>query len=95
MTPTDRRREVLKAVEACVCVDRQISYGSAEENFARIAALANVVLSDLFKRPMHAAEVALFMSCVKLGRLGHDMHNLDSWVDLAGYAVCGAGIIGT
>lgn len=92
-TPTERRRDALKKAEACVCQDRQSSYGDAEDNFARIAALASVALADRLKRPLDAVDVALFMACVKLGRLAYDRGNLDSWVDLAGYAACGAGIV--
>lgn len=87
-----RRREVLREVERCVCQDRQASYGDAEDNFANIASVANVVLKRKLKVPLDPLDVALFMASLKLVRAGHNPQ-LDSLVDLAGYAVCGGGIL--
>jgi hypothetical protein len=90
---TDRRRQALEEVAACVCRDRQDAYADAEDNFARIADLANVVLAKKLAAPLDRKDVALFAACIKLGRLAHDPAHYDSMLDLAGYAVCGAGIL--
>ena len=63
---TDIRREVIAQVEACVCRDRQNTYGDAEDNFADIAAIASVVLGPKLKEPLSAADVAAFSACIKL-----------------------------
>lgn len=86
------RKAVLAAIEQCVCHDREDAYGSPEDNFSRIAVLANVVLESKLRFSLTPLDVALFLACVKLGRLAHKP-TLDSLVDLAGYAVCGAGML--
>lgn len=91
-TGTDRRRAVLDTVSACVLRDRASTYGDAEDNFTDIAAIASVVLRGKLLEPLTASDVALFSCCIKMARLRNQEH-LDNWVDLAGYAVCGAGII--
>jgi hypothetical protein len=93
LTGTDLRRESLKEVEACVCKDRQNTYGDAEDNFAHIAAIASVVLADRLKEPLTALDVAAFSAAIKLARIRSSPHHGDNWTDLAGYAVCGAGIV--
>jgi hypothetical protein len=92
-TGADRRREILREVERCVCRDRQNTYGDAEDNFADIAALINVVLAPKLKEPLAAHDVATISACIKLARIKSSPGHLDNWIDLAGYAVCGGGII--
>lgn len=92
-TGTDIRREIIAQVEACVCRDRQNTYGDAEDNFADIAAIASVALGPKLKEPLSAADVALFSAAIKFARLKSSPLHLDNWVDLAGYAVCGGGIV--
>lgn len=93
-TGTDRRREIVRRVEVCVCRDRQNTYGDAEDNFADIAALANVVLGPKLKEPLEPHDVASFSACIKLARIKSSPMHLDNWVDLAGYGICGGGIVG-
>lgn len=96
MTPrtgTGRRRAVLAEVEACVCRDRQQTHGEAEDNFADIASIASTVLADKLAKPLQALDVAIFMAIVKLARMRTSQTHKDNFVDLAGYAVCGAGIL--
>lgn len=88
-TGTERRRAVLKKVEDCVCRDRKNSYGDAEDNFAEIA----VIWSMLLKHQVNARDVAACMCAVKVARMVTSPDHQDNWIDLAGYAVCGAGII--
>jgi hypothetical protein len=82
------RQRALREIEACVCKDRAATYGAPERNFSNIAAIASVVLQHQFD----AKDVALFLACVKLARMVSSPLHRDNWIDLAGYAVCGAEI---
>lgn len=75
--------------------DRGLNYGKPENNFERIANrwnahLLNTLGPDAPK--LDATDVAVMMGDVKLARIEHQPRHLDSWVDLAGYAACGANI---
>lgn len=65
--------------------DREESYGSPRQSFARIAQMWAAIL-DVDVTPH---DVALCMAALKLSRLCTDPDHLDSWVDLVGYARCG------
>lgn len=92
-TGTQLRREVLATIEGCVCRDRQNTYGDAEDNFQVIADLANVVFQGRLTTPFTSLDMAMFQALVKVARTKSSPDHLDNWVDLAGYAVCGAGIV--
>ena len=92
-TASERRKRVLEEVASCVCKDRMNTYGDAENNFADIAAILTIVLGKKLKTALVAQDVALMLSCVKVGRLMTSPEHRDNWVDLAGYAVCGCGIV--
>jgi len=71
--------------------DRQTSYGPPEEDFARTADMwtamfAGMLKDDAFFRPFQVAQA---MIAVKLSRQTHAPKR-DNWVDIAGYAQCGA-----
>ncbi len=85
------RDEVIAKISGIVTKDREDEYGAPEDNFARIATIANVVLASKLAAPLTPLDVSLFLASVKLGRIGHKP-SLDSLVDLAGYAVCGASL---
>jgi len=93
LSGTELRREMLRQIESCVCRDRQNTYGDAEDNFANIAALANVALQTKLAAPLLPEDVAIFSLCIKLARLIESPHHIDNWIDAGGYAVCGAGIM--
>jgi hypothetical protein len=93
LSGSDRRRQVLDEVADCVCRDRQDAYGNAEDSFAGIAALANVVLDRKLAAPLDGVDVALFLACLKLGRLARNPRHYDSALDLAGYAACLGGLL--
>lgn len=93
VTGSQRRKAILDEVAGCVCKDRQTTYGDAEDNFANIAAIANVMLGPKLKAPLDATDVALFSCAIKAARLGASRGHRDNWIDLAGYAVCGLGIV--
>ena len=75
--------------------DRGLNYGKPEDNFDRIARLWNVHLTNRGMNALFhltATDVAVMCALLKIARLQHTPDHLDSWVDLAGYAACGAEI---
>lgn len=91
---TETYREViLKAAADNVNGTRQQDYGKVEDNFERIAKLWSVFLS-VRSTPgrLSATDVAHMMMLLKIARLQTTPQHADSWVDLAGYAACGAGL---
>ncbi len=86
---TELRRAALKRVEGYVCKDRQATHGDAEDNFNTIAALWSAYFGEAF----NALDVAAMMALVKVARMKTSPHHLDNWDDLAGYAICGAGLV--
>lgn len=92
--PMTKHRLLDLAKEATA--DRGLNYGKPEDNFARIAEhwnahLANIGLLDV-KRRLTPTDVALMCALLKVARLEHQPAHQDSWIDLAGYAACGAEI---
>lgn len=81
-----KRDECLRVALESVTT-KNISYGSPEDNFARIAALWNAAELGNFA----PSDVALAMILVKVARQMHSPKS-DNWVDIAGYAACGAEI---
>jgi hypothetical protein len=69
--------------------DRGANYGTPAENFERIAVLWTALLGH----EVSAAQVAMMMAAVKMARLCADEKHMDSWIDIAGYAACGAEIV--
>jgi Domain of unknown function (DUF6378) len=90
---TELRRAALKDVEACVCKDRQNSYGDAEQNFENIATFWNIQLQSKLSKPINALDVAYLMISVKLARAANSPTHRDNAIDAAGYAICAAGIL--
>ena len=72
------------------------TYGTAEENFQRIANLMTAQLglveelpnSGCLTRPLTVEDVALLMIQVKASRLANLPTHEDSWIDIAGYVNC-------
>lgn len=86
---TELRRAALKRIEGYVCKDRQATHGDAEDNFRQIAAYWALYKGTSFS----PGDVAAMMALVKIARMATSPNHLDNWDDLAGYAVCGAGIV--
>lgn len=86
VTKRDRRQEVLVEALDIVTGARNKAYGSAEDNFQNIANLWNAYL----KTTLTTVDVANMMVLLKVARLKHSPDHRDSWVDIAGYAACGA-----
>lgn len=82
------RAETLDKAKACVCGHRENEYGSPENNFNVIADLWSV-----YKRVEFTAnDVAMMMALLKIARIRTGTATDDSYIDLAGYAACGAEI---
>ena len=82
------RAEILDAAKVCVCGDRENEYGSPENNFQRIADLWSVYKDVKFT----SNDVAMMMALLKIARIKTGTGKEDSYIDLAGYAACGAEI---
>lgn len=76
------------STKACVCGQRENEYGSPEDNFTAIAGFWSVYKGVEFT----ANDVAMMMALLKIARIRTGTATDDSYVDLAGYAACGAEI---
>lgn len=84
---SDKDLSILTEAHKLVHGDRQASYGHPAVDFSRTAALANTLLASKLSKDLDAADVALFMVCVKLSREAHQ-HGRDNLVDACGYLEC-------
>lgn len=80
------RQETLRNAVRCVCGERQDQYGTPENNFAKIASLWTAYLGF----DVDPVDVAMMMALLKIARVKTGTATDDSFVDLAGYAACGA-----
>lgn len=83
------RRECLETAEHMVNGDREHDYGTPEDNFKTIAGLWSAYLG----KEISSLDVAMLMALMKIARIKVGTKP-DSFVDLAGYAACGAEIAG-
>jgi hypothetical protein len=82
------RAETLDKAKQIVCGQRKNEYGSLEDNFQTIAKLWSAYKNVDFS----ANDVAMMMALLKIARIRTGTATEDSFVDLAGYAACGAEI---
>lgn len=91
------RAQVLDKAKTCVCGGRDIDYGTPENSFATIANLWNAYLAARgCKDTVTPHDVSIMMGLLKVARIAGSVGpyaNLDSYVDLAGYAACAAELI--
>ena len=80
------RAECLHTAEEIVTKDRNSQYGEPEDCFAMIARL----WTDYTAVSLSSADVAAMMILLKVARVRNGKAKDDSWVDMAGYAACGA-----
>jgi hypothetical protein len=80
------RHETLVTAAAAINGPRNTTYGPPEDNFRQIAELWSCHLG----RNVYATDVAIMMILLKVARLRANPTHEDSWVDIAGYAACGA-----
>ena len=79
------REDVLEKAKACVSGDRDKQYGKPEDSFYRIA----LMWSAYLRTNVTAKDVALMMILFKVAREEYK-DKLDNWIDICGYAACGA-----
>ncbi len=79
------RELILNEAAIIVMKDRNVDYGSAEDNFASIAKMWSGYKSVEFS----AHDVAAMMILMKVSRVKTSPSKKDHWVDIAGYAACG------
>lgn len=88
------RADILHAAEKCVCGQRETDHGTPEDNFKTIAELWEAYLNKACTRGVNvrveAKDVAVMMALLKIARIAAGGGKADSWIDLAGYADCGA-----
>lgn len=84
------RLDCLKSADKCVNGNREQDYGTPEDNFGTIAAMWNAYLHSVHKSDLESHDVAAMMGLVKIARISSGHGKEDNWVDLAGYAACGA-----
>lgn len=80
------RSALLGAADKIVSRDRNATHGKPEDSFAHIAAMWSGYLGIAI-RPH---DVAAMMAALKLARIRSNPSHADNWIDLAGYAACGA-----
>lgn len=86
-----RRKEVLDEAAKCVLSDRNKDYGSPEDNFRTTAQIWNAYLQARgFEITLEPVDVANLMIGLKLARTATSPAKADHYVDMAGYAACGA-----
>lgn len=85
------RQQTLDAAKQAVA-DRGLNYGTPEDNFQRIADLWTAFNNrqNGVEIQFDPSDVAIMLALVKIARLANTPAHVDSWVDLAGYAACGA-----
>lgn len=80
------RKQILENAIRIVCQDRRDKYGQIEDNFGLIADL----WSSYLGASVTAVDVAMMMGMLKMARIKTGKYTQDNFVDLAGYAACGA-----
>lgn len=89
------RLEVLTGATKCVLGEREQDYGTPERNFQTIADLWTDYLSAKgINAHVRPADVACMMALLKIARIASGHSKADNWIDLAGYAACGAELEG-
>lgn len=86
-----KRNEILEMATSCVCGNRELDYGSPEDNFSTIARLWTDYIGAT-NVSFTAQDVASMMILMKLARIKNGGGTGDSYVDIAGYAACGGEI---
>lgn len=79
------REKLLDQARECVTGQRAQDYGKVEDNFGTIAQLWGAYID----KTISCEDVAALMVLLKIARIKEGSTD-DSWVDVAGYAACGA-----
>ncbi len=79
------RSEILQQADKAISGQRELDYGSPENNFSLIAKLWSAYLGETIS----PVDVSMMMCLLKIARIKNGGGTGDSFVDLAGYAACG------
>ena len=80
------RKECLDKAAECVLQGRDVTYGGPEDSFGVIANLWSVYIG----KKVYPVDVAMMMALLKIARIKGNKGYRDGYIDLAGYAACGA-----
>jgi len=84
--------DICKKAESLVGGDRAATHGDKLQNHQNIAALWQVFLNQQLPPQCHieltALDVANMMELLKIARRMAGAHNIDDYIDGAGYAAC-------
>lgn len=83
------REETLEEALKIVTKDRQNAYGTPEDNFSCIAGMWSAYLGV----PITSQQVAVLMILLKVARSKSSPTYSDNYVDICGYAACGAELV--
>ena len=87
------REELLQKAAETVCGSREQAHGNPANTLKRIARLWTTYLqNDGIEVRITETDVAIMMTLFKIARLQGNPKHEDSWVDIVGYAACGAEI---
>jgi hypothetical protein len=83
--------DTLRIAAEAVCGERNQSYGSPADDFRTQAEMFSSYLSrtNCTNVLVTASDIAALMILVKVARQAH-RPKADNWIDVAGYAACGA-----
>jgi hypothetical protein len=97
MTPMSRRSDLLEKARECVDGDRNVQYGDPNADFQRTCAMQQIYLSGIKEKRgsvlLMPHDVAILNILQKISRIVWSPEKEDHWVDIAGYAACGADCI--
>ena len=90
------RKETLDAAAKCVCGGRDIDYGVPENHFAAVGTFWSEYLRGkgigIDMNEITPTDVTMMLALLKIARVASGKPHVDNFVDLAGYAACGAEI---
>lgn len=87
----DVKESIADEAKKIVSGARQSAYGRPEDNFLRIARYWDAYFKNTGRDiDIEASDVAPLMRLMKEARLAETPDHRDSFVDLVGYALCGA-----
>lgn len=84
------RARILNTAKEAVTKDRNDTHGNPEDTFADIASLWSAYLGE----QIQPYDVCNMMALLKIARAKQNPKHDDNWIDIAGYAACGAEVAG-
>ena len=92
MSGKTEREILLDTAKQYTLVDRNTVSGDPEDNFVTIADFWRTYSKRRWglEIPFHPVDVANMMTLLKVSRIANNPQHWDSYVDVAGYAACGA-----